>query len=299
MVCPRAVFRNESFNVPDRLIVCLSESDSDFDWAFTAACVLHTLDYGAQSQKSYCLSYLDGLRRSRRGRSVDPLRKMCDPDFLEAFIKRYAPDWNWLEWRDKRDKNNAGEVAVKQFVGSAQPNRGGDPRRWIIPTDPASWLTLPGTIYYGSEKRSERIAKEQDRQKRHDQAWVNRFIPPDEAHEGMLYELRRINPLDATSWPTLRELKMATGIDERSLKQMIAALQPAKGEIVRVARRRRFAERGAWPKRFAPRIVIGVLKEFRRQWSTAPDMIEEDRKRVLDRTTGVIRSLAAKSSRYR
>ena len=62
------------------------------------------------SQKRYCRDYLNGLRANRRGRRVDPLGKMRDPDFLEDFITRYAPGWNWLEWREKTDER---EMRVK------------------------------------------------------------------------------------------------------------------------------------------------------------------------------------------
>jgi hypothetical protein len=279
---PRAVFRNESFNVPDRLIVCLSESDSDFAWAFIAASLLFTLENGSPKLKRTARKSIAQLKRTHRGSAIAPW--VIEQEFLERFIERYAPDWNWRHYIDD-----------------------GKQRYWKIPADMVAQGIQPGKILIGHPvsqrdrrlSRDDAIAQEQAEIARHDEAWRNRFVAPDQPDVGMLNELRRIMPTDPASWPTLRELKMATAIGERSLEQMIAALQPAKVEIVRVARRRRFAERGAWPKRFAPRIVVGLLKEFRRLLSLAPDISEETRKRMLDLTAGMIRSLAAKSSRYR
>ena len=189
---PRRILCDETSNKPAPSVPS-GERDSDFGWALTAARVLHTLDHGTQSQKRYCRGYLNGLRGSCRGRRVDPLGKMRDPEFLEEFITRYAPDWNWLEWREK---NGDGEVSVKRSVATGQT----DPRRvclaWqctdklrrIIPTDPADWVSLPSKIYYGiSRSRKEPITKEQARRTRHDEARVKRFITPNEPDAGRIH----------------------------------------------------------------------------------------------------------------
>jgi len=266
---PRRILCDETFNKPAPSVL-LGEWDSDFAWAFTAARVLHTLDHGTQSQKRYCNDYLKGLRGSRRGGRVDPFGKMRDPEFLEKFITRYAPDWNWLEWREKNDD---GEVSVKRFVVADQT----DPRRlclaWqctgklrrIIPSNPADWASLPGKIYYGrSRSRKERIAKEDARRTRHDRARVKRSITPNEPDAGRVHQLKRIIQTDPTSWPTPRELKLATAMPERTIKKIIANLRPTptQCEIVTIPLRHKFSGRGAMPQRYGPRLVIAVLNEF-------------------------------------
>jgi hypothetical protein len=287
---PRRILCDETSNKPAPSVP-LGEWDSDFAWAFTAACVLHTLDYGTQPQKRYCEDYLNGLRRSRRGRMIDPLGKMRDPEFLEEFVARYAPGWNWLEWRDKIDD---GEVRVKRFVPTDAW------QRTEIPTDPADWATLPGKIYYGrSRSRNERISEEQARRTRHDQARVKRSITPNEPDAGRVHQLKRIIPTDPTTWPTLRELKLATAIGERTIKRIIANLRPAprQAEIVTIPLRHKFSRCGAMPRRYGPRLIIGVLNEFVNQLPEFP-IANEDQKRlrrIAMRARGVIASRFSRS----
>jgi hypothetical protein len=267
---PRRILCDETSNKSTQSVP-LTDSDSDFAWAFTAARVLHTLDYSKPVPALWLrYSYIHKLRRSRRGQRIDQLVKRRDPEFLEAFVARYAPGWNWRDWREKNDD---GEVHLKQIVVN-QP----DPRRvclsWqcteklrqIIPTDPADWATLPGKIYYsGSRSRNDQIAKEVARMKRHDEARVNRFVTADEPDAGMFRDLRqRIIPTDPTAWPTLRELKLATAMPERTIKGIIANLRPTprQAEIVTIPLRQMFNRCGAMPQRYGPRLVIGVLNEF-------------------------------------
>jgi hypothetical protein len=120
--------------------------------------------------------------------------------------------------------------------------------RRIVPTDPADWATLPGKIYYGgSRSRNERIAEERARMKRHDEARVNRFVTA-EPDAGMLHDLRqRIIPTDPTTWPTLRELNLATAMPERTIKRIIANLRPTPSQAEMppgTAKTRATAERG-------------------------------------------------------
>ena len=74
-----------------------------------------------------------------------------------------------------------------------------------------------------------------------------------------------------TTWPSLRELKLATAISERTLGKIIRNLKPKKTEITKEPRivprifdasRRKFSRRGAVPLRYGPRLVVGVLNEF-------------------------------------
>jgi hypothetical protein len=207
-----------------------------------------------------------------------------DHEFLEQVIELNAPGWNW------RDYINDGK-----------------PRYWKIPADMVAKGVLPGKILLGPSRsqrnphmsRQNQIAQEEEQMARYEEAWRNRFVAPDQPDIGMLNELRRVILTDPASWPALRDLKMATAIPERALKTLIAGLCPTKGEIVIVERRRRFAERGAWPKRYAPRLVIGVLKEFAQQAHTRSGINHAERARMLELTTSVVRSLAGKISRCR
>jgi hypothetical protein len=317
---PRGVFRNEWFDTPDRSAICLLESDSDFAWAHTAACVLFTLERGGTSeQKRACDKFIGELRQGHR----EIPSWVSDSEFLERFIEQRAPGWNWRLYIDD------GKAKVMLFITSpltrcAQLVR----RNWALPvmrrqmfcqcpafnpftaylrdgTDPANSGCLQSKIRFGSPQsqrnprlsRREQIAKEQAQMARHHEAWRKRYVTPDQPDIGMLYELRLTIPIDPASWPTLRELKMATAIPERLLEAIIADLRPRTGEIVRVARRRKFSERGAWPKRFAPRIVVGVLKEFAERLRTRPITDYEEPKRIHELTRQVIRSLSAKIAR--
>jgi hypothetical protein len=234
---------------------------------FEAACLVLRIERGADPQ---------AVRGTAIFRTINQYAQAHGPhgrwrgarDFLEEFIQHYAPKWKWREQIDD------GNVRVKRFVATGQP----DPRRvclaWqcteklrrIVPTDPAAWATLPGKIYYGgSRSRNERIAKEKAWMKRHDEARVNRFVTADEPDAGMLHDLRkRIIPTDRTTWPTLRELNLATAIPERTIKRIIANLRPTarQAEIVTIRLRHKFSKCGAMPRRYGPRLVIGVLNEF-------------------------------------
>jgi hypothetical protein len=138
--------------------------------------------------------------------------------------------------------------------------------------------------------------------RRREKARVNRFITPDTPDADVLNDLRqRISPADPATWASLRELKMATAIPERSLQRIIADLRPDKSEVVIVPWRHRFAKTGAFPKRFAPRIVIGVLRAVRDQalfrLSYSRFGLTTTEKRIVDLTPSVIRSLSAKIAR--
>jgi hypothetical protein len=234
---------------------------------FEAACLVLRIERGADPQ---------AVRGTAIFRTINQYAQAHGPhgrwrgarDFLEEFIQHYAPKWKWREQIDD------GNVRVKQFAAAGQP----DARRvclsWqcteklrrIIPTDPAGWATLPGKIYYGgSRSRNERIAKERASMKRHDEARVNRFVTADEPDAGMLHDLRqRIIPTDPTTWPTLRELNLATAMPERTIKTIVANLRPKprQAEIVKIPLRHKFSKCGAMPRRYGPRLVIGVLNEF-------------------------------------
>jgi hypothetical protein len=260
---PRRNLRDDSFARSDR--PRLPVGDANFAWAFTAACTLHTLERGTAFEKARCDKFIHELRQSRSGLMVDPVRSIRDPaQFLERFIERYAPGWNWRSQIGDGGKKNVIRVVTGDRRRPLPLTLWRFERRRMIPTNPAKWATLIGKIYCGgSQSRNERIAKEAARMKRRNEARLDRFVTADEPDAGILNDLRhRITPTDPASWATLRELKLATAIPERSLKRIIVDLRPKTGEIVTVQRRHKFMKRGACPKRYGPRLVIGILGKF-------------------------------------
>jgi hypothetical protein len=103
---------------------------------------------------------------------------------------------------------------------------------------------------------------------------------------------KRIIRRTRRTWPTLRELKLATAIDERIIKKIIKSLRPMKGEIIKAVRNK-FSKRGAIPLRYGPRLIVGVLKEFVDRLPEFP--IDDRGKKRLQRTTLLVkRAFAAR-----
>jgi hypothetical protein len=126
-----------------------------------------------------------------------------------------------------------------------------------------------------------------------DKARTDRFVTANEPDAGWLSAPRRLIPNDPTTWPTLRELKLATAIPERIIKKIVASSAPKKAEIVRKPLRHLFSKRGAPPKRYGPRLVLSVLNEFlKRLPSYSMGDAEREHARKAAMTTK--RSLAAK-----
>jgi hypothetical protein len=97
-------------------------------------------------------------------------------------------------------------------------------------------------------------------------------------------------------WPTLRELKVATAIPERTLKELIKRLRPTKDEIVRLSLRHKFSRRGALPLRYGPRLIIGVLNEF---LNRLPQFsIDNDERRQLRKTALLVKRAFAAQLGY-
>jgi|SRR5215467_11381327 len=78
---------------------------SRFDYAFVAACVLFTLENGTPAQKMGCGKWIDHLRNNTNyGAAVDPYGRMKDAEFLEAFILKCAPGWDWRKQTQDRSR---------------------------------------------------------------------------------------------------------------------------------------------------------------------------------------------------
>jgi hypothetical protein len=113
----------------------------------------------------------------------------------------------------------------------------------------------------------ERNINEMAEMRRHSRALRQRFATPAKPDPSMLRHLRAVKPYDATTWPTLRELKIATALSERRIKMILVQLRPkpANGEIIKLPLRHVFttrgsgSKRGGLPKRYHPRLVLGVI----------------------------------------
>ena len=245
---------------------------------FEAACLLLILEHGTDYEKARCEPLIRRLRETKWGQSNDPYRKLPDRDFLEDFIQYYAPNWNW------RKDATEGEIEDK--------------------------------IY---KQENERIAKAHAEDVRWKMALTNKFCTPDAPDAGLLGLLAwewRHKPLSPEemkrpgwsvkqrwkvirrTWPTLRELKLATAIPERVIKKIIANLRPRKGEIVKQPIRNRSSKSGTVPCRYGPRLVIGVIDEFVNRLPEFP-IADEGRKRLRKTATCVKRAFVARLSRSR
>jgi hypothetical protein len=139
----------------------------------------------------------------------------------------------------------------------------------------------------------EEMANENARLEVRKRARKERFVTPIEPDAGWLSYLRRLNPNDPTTWPTLFELKLATAIPQRVIEKIVAGSVPKKGEIVTIPLRHKVSPCGAFPKRYGPRPVMGVLGEFLKR---LPNYAIEDAEREQARKVAVTakRSLSSK-----
>lgn len=219
-----------------------------------AASLFLTLARGTQRQKERCKPLLQKLRRWARAEGFDDKPFPGGGPFLDAFIQKFAPGW---DWRKDIDKN--GELGAQNDQIAAE-----------------------NAVIY----RADRAKKE-------------RYVTPDNPDLDSLHALKRVMVNDPTTWPTLRDLKLATALPERRLEKIVAALSPNKNEIVRIALRQRFRKGGAFPKRFAPRLVYGVLQEFLNVLSSDSSRNNAKREPAKQAALAVKRSLAARMAAFR
>jgi hypothetical protein len=243
--------------------------DADFLKAFIQDCedsvppslrdLIKVLRDGAQCES------ISALRETRSGRSIDPDGKLNDTDFLKAFIQHYGEDY---------------ALASLRGLSSSWP-RAGPPR----------------VCKAGDKKeRDARYTNELEQLAWQQKARLNRFITPDKPDAGVLNDLwHRIKSTDPATWATLRELKLATAMPERAVRTIILKSEPKTREIVNVPFRPKWTKRGACPKRYAPRLVIAVLREFLTRLSAIAVSDEKERLRSL--ANRLVRSLGQKVSR--
>jgi hypothetical protein len=237
-----------------------SSAQSGFGMAFEAACVLRTLERGSEYQKACCEPLIQKLRKTTWANAIDLHVRLPDTEFLERFIEAHAPR--------------------KEADGGAVENPNEDRRNY--------------------EQDNERIANLRAETERFSKAIRNRFITAAAPDSGMLLCLRQIRPNDPTTWPTLRELKVATAIPERTIKRIVANLRPKprQAEIVTIPLRHMFSKRGALPLRYGPRLVVAVLKEFVNRLPKFP-IDNEEQKRLRKIATCVKRALTVGAGRSR
>jgi hypothetical protein len=218
--------------------------------AFEAACLLLEIEGGAAPATIQHKAVFQKINQyaKKNGPHGKWLRAR---DFLEEFISAHAPGWNWRE--DARQ----GEIEDRNY-----------------------------------QRENERIAKEIAEDARWGMARATKFSTPDAPDPALLcalaWEVRHKKPspeelkrsgrsawkpwtVIRETWPTLRELNLATAIPERVLTRIIKNLRPQKTEMTEEPRivprtfdasRRRFSRRGAVPLRYGPRLIVGVLNEF-------------------------------------
>ena len=248
--------------VPERL------GSSAWRMAYEAACLRLILEKGSAFEIARCEPLIKKLRKTKWARANDPSGRFSDREFLERFVEAHAPGFDWRE----------------------------DARQ--------------GEIEDGIRKQQdEQFAQEHAEDARWKMAWATKFYTPS-APDGQLlcalaWEYRRprlgqkrIIRRTRRTWPTLRELNLATAIPERTLKKIIKSLQPKKGEITEESLRHKFSRRGAMPLRCGPRLVVGVLNEF---LNRLPEFaIQSEEQKQLRRTALLVkRAFAARWGRSR
>jgi hypothetical protein len=217
--------------------------------AFEAACLLLEIEAGeapATIQRRPIFQKINQFAKKNGPHGEWRVR-----DFLKEFLKTHAPGW------DYREEALQGGTEDRKY-----------------------------------QQESERIAKEIAEDERLSLALFSKFHTPDAPDairlRALAWEVRHRKPspegfkqfgwsawkhwqVIRETWPTLRELKMATAIPERVIEKIIKNLRPQKNETTKEPRiiplvfdpsRGKSVRRGAVPWRYGPRLVIGVLNEF-------------------------------------
>jgi hypothetical protein len=244
--------------------------------AFEAACLLLAIERGADPKTIQGTAIFKKINQYARAHG--PKGKwLRSRDFLEEFISAHAPGWNWREdarQREVEDRNYqreneriAKEIAEDARWGMARATKSYTPNA----PDPVLLWAL---------------------------AWETRHKKPSpEEFKRFGWSAWKHWTVIRETWPTLRELKLATAIPERTLKKIIKSLRPRKSEIIKLPLRK-FSRHGAVPVRYGPRLVAGVLNEFVNRLPEFP-IDNEERKRLRKTAMRVKRAFAARLSRSR
>jgi hypothetical protein len=241
--------------------------------AFEAACLLLAIERGADSKSIHIRPIFQKINQYAQKNGPHGKWRSAR-DFLEEFLNTHAPGWDWRE--DARQ----GEIEDLNY-----------------------------------NRENERIAKEIAEDARYGVALVTKFHTPNEP-DGMrlcalAWEYRRTQRgqrrIIRRTWPTLRELKLATAISERVLTKTVKNLRPKKTEMTKEPRivplvfdalRCKSRRHGAVPVRYGPRLVIGVLNEFLNRLAEFP-IDDGERRRLRNTALMVKRGFAARLERSR
>jgi hypothetical protein len=102
------------------------------------------------------------------------------------------------------------------------------------------------------DQTEERYIQELAQTHREARAHANRHVLPERPDPSRLIFLaNRIKPNDRTTWATLKDLKLSTGMSERTIRYTINKSRPKKSELI-----------AKTPRRFAPRLALRVVEEF-------------------------------------
>ena len=238
-----------------------SSASSPWRMAYAAACLRQTLEKGTPFQEARCAALIKKLRGTKWGRANDPRERLSDLEFLERFIQACAPGFDW--------RKDARQGEIEDQV---------------------------------REQEDEQIAQEQAEDTRLRMSFATKHYTPD-APDGywlcaLAWEHRKQRRLVRTTWPSLRELKRATAIPERTLKKIIKNLRPTKSEKVKLPLRHKFSRRGALPLRYGPRLIVGVLNAFIARLPEFP-VDDAERKRLRKTALLVKRAFAARLGHWR
>jgi hypothetical protein len=201
--------------------------------------LLHTLENGLRYQLAQCDKRIGLLRKTKAGRAVDSRARLSQRKFLEALLERYAPQWKWRS-----------EIARTKVA---------------MDNDDARESAVSEQL---AARRVRQIAK------------ANRFVTAyDNPDLSRLNSFIRINVTDKTTWPTRRDLSLATAIPERQIEKIVNQSRPKSSEKATLPLRHVRTGRGRCPIRYAPRLVLAVVREFGgsvccRRWTT--DFVTSD-----------------------
>jgi hypothetical protein len=220
-----------------------SSESSLWRMACGAAWLRLILEKGTAFAKARCEPLIKKLRETEWARAFDPGKELSDDcKFLESFIEAHAPGFDWRE--DARQ----GEIETRNYK---QEN--GRIARDIA--EDARWVMARATRFHTPDAPDGTLLCAL--------AWESQSKKPSpEEFKRLMWAAWKHRIVIRKTWPTLRELKLATAIPERELEKIIWDLRPKKGEIIKEPLRHKFSGRGAVPRRYGPRLVIGVLNEL-------------------------------------
>jgi hypothetical protein len=243
---------------PDEGITWVTLPDAPRIMAFEAACLLLAIERGTDPRSILFRPIFQKIKQYACNNGPHGKWRTAR-DFLEQFINMYPLGFDWRE--DSRQGEKEDRIRKQE---------------------------------------DDLIAQERAEDARLGMSQATKYYTPDAPDDywlcALAWEYRKRRRLIRTTWPTLRELKLATAIPERTLKTIIKSLRPKKDEIVTLPFRHKFSRRGALPLRYGPRLIVGVLNAFIARLSEFPAEGVE-RKRLRETALLVKRAFPARLGR--